>query len=138
MKSQPRIFTLEEVNKIIPEIDRLIQHVMLKKEMYDRRHDEILMHELLTEAERSNAVDESTKALESDFLSLEEDLNDLEREMQKIMAHGCIIHDIETGCVDFLSKKDGELICYCWKIGEERVKFFHRYRSLHKDRLQLA
>jgi|GEM_PF-2374039 len=135
MKLQPRIFTLDQVNELLPEIDRLLQHVIQKKDMYDRRHDEVLLHELLTEVENSNgAGEESLKALESDYLSLEEDLNDLERELQKIIQHGCMVHDLENGCIDFLSKKNGELICYCWKVGETRVQYFHKYHSKSKDR----
>lgn len=138
MKKKTRIFSIDEVNRLLPEIDGLLQNLLLKKEMYDRRHDEVFMHELLTIAESAkDRTEEMPHALEQDYLSLEEDLNDLEREIDKIAGYGCFVHDLETGCLDFPGKIEGEFVSYCWKIGETNVRYYHKQNSPAKDRIPL-
>ena len=44
MKIGARIFTLEEANALLPEIDSHLSRLADKKEAYARRHDELLMH----------------------------------------------------------------------------------------------
>lgn len=128
MKPKPRFFTIDEANRLIPEINQLLGHLLDKKEKYNLRHDMVFMHELLTEAEQaagSKTGDAGAPALERDFLSLEEDLMDLEREVSKISALGCIVHDLEGGYVDFPSEHNGQRVFLCWKRGEAAVSFYH-------------
>jgi hypothetical protein len=138
MKSS-RFFTLEEANGLLPQLAACLAHVIEKKELYSLRHDRVFMHELLTEAEQAGGVPEDALApeLEKDFLGLEEDLQDLEREVKKIAALGCILHDLEHGYVDFPCQKDGELIFLCWKRGEDAITFYHRKNSRSEERLPL-
>jgi len=140
MKPRLRLFTLEEANQLIPEVSQRLDHLLEKKEKYTLRHDMVFMHELLTEAEQSGGVSGDTlaPALESDALGLEEDLQDLEREMAKIRALGCALHDLESGYVDFPSERNGQVVLLCWKRGEPAIAFYHSRQTRVEDRLPLS
>lgn len=38
---------------------------------------------------------------------------------------GVEMKDASTGLVDFPGELDGERVLWCWRLGEERVEFFH-------------
>ena len=45
--------------------------------------------------------------------------------VEQIQETGCLVKDLDVGLVDFPSLLDGEEIYLCWKLGEERVAFWH-------------
>lgn len=68
--------------------------------------------------------------------SLQKQLQDLTRhQLQLIEAFqsalkqledlGGILKDLEAGLIDFYSLRDGQLVLLCWKLEEERIRFWH-------------
>jgi hypothetical protein len=53
---------------------------------------------------------------------LAEQLNHL---IEQIQQTGCVVKDVETGLVDFPSWRGGEEVYLCWKLGEERIGYWH-------------
>jgi hypothetical protein len=39
--------------------------------------------------------------------------------------HGVQVKDVETGLIDFPTEIDGEPALLCWRVGEERIEFWH-------------
>lgn len=139
MKEERHLFTLAEANSLIPRLNEMIKHIQDKKNLYDRRHDEVFMHELLNNVEQVNGYGELSAAeLENDCLSLEQDLMDLKREIAKIQSLGCIVSDLESGQVDLPAQKDGKIICYSWQTGEEVIKFYKQSSSKGAKRIPLS
>jgi hypothetical protein len=46
--------------------------------------------------------------------------------LEGIEATGCIVKDLDTGLLDFPSRIDGEEVYLCWRLGEDRIRFWHR------------
>jgi len=57
--------------------------------------------------------------------------------MNQIRSHGCLIKDLNTGLVDFLSKRDGREVYLCWRYGEPRIDFYHELHTGFKNRQQI-
>lgn len=38
---------------------------------------------------------------------------------------GVVLKDPDTGLLDFVSERDGEIVLLCWHVGEESVAFWH-------------
>lgn len=49
----------------------------------------------------------------------------LESEVLRLQAEGIEVKDLETGLVDFYSRRDGELVFLCWQRGESEVGHWH-------------
>ena len=49
----------------------------------------------------------------------------LEESVNKIQQMGCLVKDLDEGLVDFLCLLGGEEVYLCWKLGEERIGFWH-------------
>jgi hypothetical protein len=50
----------------------------------------------------------------------------LKESVSKVAETGCLIKDLEEGLVDFPSIVKGEEVYLCWKLGEERIEYWHR------------
>ena len=46
--------------------------------------------------------------------------------LTKIIETGCLIKDLEVGLLDFPSRIKDEEVYLCWRIGEDRIRFYHR------------
>ncbi len=46
--------------------------------------------------------------------------------IEQIHSTGCIVKDIEVGLLDFPSRMNGEDVYLCWRLGEDRIRFYHR------------
>jgi hypothetical protein len=46
--------------------------------------------------------------------------------IDRIQATGCIVKDLDTGLVDFPSVIRNEEVYLCWRLGEDRIRFYHR------------
>jgi hypothetical protein len=46
--------------------------------------------------------------------------------LERIQSTGCVVKDLEVGLLDFPSRLNGEDVYLCWKLGEDRIRFYHR------------
>jgi len=49
----------------------------------------------------------------------------LNQTVDEIQQNGCLVKDLDTGLVDFPSLRGGEKVYLCWKLGEERIGYWH-------------
>jgi len=50
----------------------------------------------------------------------------LRNALDTIHATGCLVKDLDTGLLDFPAKMRGEDVYLCWRLGEDRIRFYHR------------
>ena len=46
--------------------------------------------------------------------------------LEQIHSTGCVVKDIEIGLLDFPARINGEEVYFCWRLGEDRIRFYHR------------
>src|SRR5271170_910289 len=46
--------------------------------------------------------------------------------LNHILETGCLIKDLEVGLLDFPSRINNEEVYLCWRLGEDRIRFYHR------------
>jgi hypothetical protein len=54
-----------------------------------------------------------------------EALATLRREVESLTAQGIVLRDAETGLLDFPSRREGREVFLCWRLGEDRVEYWH-------------
>ncbi len=52
-------------------------------------------------------------------------LQTLRREVESLNERGIVLRDPERGLVDFPAKRGGKDIFLCWRLGEDRVAYWH-------------
>ncbi len=120
-----RYFTLEEAQKLIPEIGiKLRKLINISKAIN-------LLHtiEINYEDEFNFIFNEinSRKNIHKLYYEFYEVL-------EEILNYGAIVKDLNFGLVDFYSLHDGKEIFLCWQLGENRIKYWHEADSSYDER----
>jgi hypothetical protein len=50
----------------------------------------------------------------------------LETALDQIQETGCVVKDLDIGLLDFPARIDNEDVYLCWRLGEDRIRFYHR------------
>ncbi len=132
-----RVFSLEEANALIPELEARLECLHGKKKACERLHDMLLMDELLKEAESSRGTSGASGRLEEEALRLEDSILEIRNEIEKIRSFGCILRNLERGWVDFQGQRNGQTVYFCWRRGERTIQFYSNDSS-SSERLPLA
>jgi hypothetical protein len=54
--------------------------------------------------------------------------------LEKILSTGCLIKDLDVGLLDFPSVIGNEEVYLCWKLGEDRIRYYHRQNEGYAGR----
>src|SRR5262249_51956054 len=46
--------------------------------------------------------------------------------LDEIHATGCVVKDLDSGLIDFPALLKNEEVYLCWRLGEDRIRFYHR------------
>jgi hypothetical protein len=110
--SRPRRrFTLEQANKSLPLVRRIVTDIV-------RTHAEA--SRLQQQFDRLNARDQ--KSMQQRVEAVMHRLEDYVDELSEI---GCELKDYQAGLIDFTGRHDGRDISLCWKLGEEKITHWH-------------
>jgi hypothetical protein len=116
-----RVFTLDEATALLPRLREILLGMQETQASVDRLQTELAGlaqaasgngHLLLAQMER--------KRREAQTLS--ERQNKSQEEINEI---GCEMKGLEEGLIDFPSDRDGRTVYLCWKLGEERIEWWH-------------
>ena len=126
---QLKTFTIEEANKLIPDLSRLFEKIN------DVRVKVGLIKESMEYAGRSRPdFPEHPHKLVEKIQLLTQEVKKYVSEMQ---ALGCIVKDIDNCLIDFYSTVDGKPAFLCWKYGEERISYWHDTEGGYRGRIPL-
>jgi hypothetical protein len=120
----PRTYLVHEANQQLPKVRRLVGqivelHTQLPELQDQRRIAEYRMRrEGSTEADRDRFEESEAASRGAE--------DDLVRALEELDALGVALKDPQTGLVDFLSYREGELVELCWRLGEDRIAHWHR------------
>jgi hypothetical protein len=122
--AQPRVFTLEEANALVPTLHRLVGRQMLRQSEIEDRLRRLAraagrsLHDLEIDPQDSAEV----RSLKTDLM---ERIAAYEEGWREVTSLGAVVKDVRTGLVDFYGQLDGRTVWLCWRYGEERIDFFH-------------
>lgn len=115
-----RWFTPEEVDKLIPRLERIVSE-LIRQAVQVRT---VVLS--LAQALGCEPQDLGHEELVAHSPELGETLETMRRLLQEIHRCGGIFKGMELGLVDFPARIDGEEVYLCWQYGEPEVAFYHR------------
>jgi hypothetical protein len=109
-------YTPDQANEILPEIKRRFSKIIDKRNEIIKIQNEI------------NSIINGYKSFIL-FFDKKKELNkiisSLYREIEEIEEFDILIKSVDEGLLDFPSKRFNEEVWLCWKIGEEKIRFWH-------------
>lgn len=121
---EPKLFSLTEAERARRQVEPL-----LIEAMEDRRQMAELEEELSAIANRIQIMGGLT--IDYDVAARKRaELNrivaKIKEALDRIHATGCLVKDLDTGLVDFPAIIKNEEVYLCWRLGEDRIRFYHR------------
>ena len=117
-----REFTLEEANAAVaelrPVVARMVEHGQKLAEAQRAQR------ELVTRI-AGNGGDMQPSDLRELAATIQSEADAVAGCAQEIDAAGAQIKSLEQGLLDFPSRRDGELVLLCWKLGEGEIEYWH-------------
>jgi hypothetical protein len=118
MNSTARQFTVDEANRTLPLVRRIVEDVVRQHRVW---REKILELDLVSSSARPGEADRTVK-LEREVQSLAREIDGYQRELDEL---GIQLKDRRLGLVDFPSEVSGRQVLLCWRLGEAEVQFWH-------------
>lgn len=117
-------FTLAEANRSLILVRRIVSDIV-----YDYKQLRTL-HETYQSLDEKGEVTQAEEARQR-YVAVTDHLSELREELEDI---GCELKDFEVGLVDFPALRDGREIFFCWKLGEDKITYWHTVTSGYSGR----
>ena len=115
----PQIFTLEEASKTLEVIRPLMEEIVMISRKIIANQPEIWP---AIEKSVGNGGNATLSKLVWDF----ERLDNL---LHQVQATGALVKDMSSGLLDFPAIRNGQEVYLCWKVGEEKIEYWHEIEA---------
>ncbi len=109
-------YTPDQANSLLPEIKKRFIKIMNKR------------NEIVTIQNELNSIMSYDRPFEIFFEKkneLNRTISSLYKEIEEVEELGVLIKSLDEGLVDFASKRFEEEVWLCWKVEEEKIRFWH-------------
>ena len=135
MDFETKYFTLDEAQSLLPLLESLLKRAAESKRAADEIEQEFreLSQNIFLTGGMFLDVDRLRRRRKA-FDAHAQQAKDL---IAEIDAIGVQVKDLETGLLDFPCLIEGETVLLCWKMGEERIEFWHTLEGGFRGRQRL-
>lgn len=116
-------FDRQEAEELLPWLSDLLKQALDQKQGADRIDDEL--SSLASRILMTGGMLLPYRELADKKIRKDRMYEKLHEFVEKIEETGCIIKSLEQGLVDFPSMMRDEEVFLCWKLGEERILYWH-------------
>ena len=120
-----RYFTREEAEALLPQISVVLHDIQRKRAALRESEDELSALEMRARGTGHDLHDRIGK-LQQTVMKHIQALRTLAMELDRF---GCELKDPDTGLIDFLCLRDGREVYLCWRLGEERINYWHEIQA---------
>jgi hypothetical protein len=119
----PRYFTVSEAERALPEVEAALRDILFHRDQYQKANEEMDANMRRIRMAGGSRVDPGAhlamRARRDTSAAALKDAAD------RVEAAGALLKDVDTGLIDFMAHYQGETVCLCWKLGEDRIRFWH-------------
>jgi hypothetical protein len=107
-----REFTAEEANGLLPALSESLRQIKQAREVILAGAEHI---------QRSASLDGGGQVSQEYW----DALRHMRKQLEALADQSIILRDADSGLVDFPSRREGRDVFLCWRLGEERVAYWH-------------
>lgn len=115
---------MEEANRELPRVRAIVAQIAELSALRPDLEEQLRMAEYSVQRAGSNGEDRERAQQARDAVTGAEE--ELLKAVLSLNSMGIQLKGPLEGLIDFPSYREGELVELCWKLGEERVEFWHR------------
>ena len=131
-----RIFTIAEVDALIPRLSEIVGQQLLKQSEIEQCLAELarLVGGLPRTLDPDDEDEDAVAKLKGELRGRIARYEDGWRGVQEL---GAVVKDPQIGLVDFYGRLDGRLVWLCWRYGEETLRYYHELQAGYSGRRPL-
>src|SRR4051794_27941713 len=119
----PRYFTLQQANDLVPEVERTLRKALFHKSEYQKADKQI--KDTAERIRTSGGASVDPAALLAVRSGRDNSIVALKKALERVEEIGALVKDLDTGLIDFLTLYNGQEVCLCWRLGEDRIRYWH-------------
>lgn len=129
---KPKTFTLEQAQALLPVLKSLLKSAMNGKKVIEQIEKELqdLRHRILL----SGGLSVDVAKLSARRAEREKAMQEIKDALAEVHAIGVQVKDLDIGLLDFPCAVEGEIVLLCWKLGEEKIEYWHGLEEGFKGR----
>jgi hypothetical protein len=128
----PRYFTLAQAERMLPKVEERIREALFIKAEHQRADEELRAISKRIFLSGGAAVDRAQVA--NLKTTREQTASKLQEVCEQIQESGCLVKDLDVGLLDFPTLYRDEEVYLCWRLGEDRIRFWHPVESGFRGR----
>ncbi len=128
VRMKSKILSLEEANRMLPLLDKIVNDIMKTWEEIIRKRTEL---ECIEKNPNQGTDDNRIQELKSDLNRLIDRINGFIREVEEL---GCFVEEFKRGIINFPSLYVGRKVFLCWKPGDSEVRYWHELDESYNER----
>jgi hypothetical protein len=119
----PKFFTLQQAEKILPDVEAAIREAISAKAEYESAESEWqgVSQRIAIQGgvrmDRAKVMDQKNRR--------EAAAQALQQAIERVQDFGCLVKDLDIGLIDFPTLLQGQEVYLCWKLGERGIQFWH-------------
>jgi hypothetical protein len=119
----PRLFTLQQAERLLPEVERAIREAIRLQAEYQEAEEEWrkITHHITLQGgvvvDHYHLIEQKNRR--------ESRAQAFKNSIEEIHDYGCLIKDLDIGLIDFPTLFRGTEVYLCWKLGETGIHFWH-------------
>ena len=119
-----KFFSLTEAERLRAQLEPVLIEAMEQRRKLGDLEDQLAVVSEKIQRSGGMLVDyEKTARVRIERNRIEESLR---TSIERIHSTGCIVKDLDIGLLDFPSRLNNEDVYLCWRLGEDRIRFYHR------------
>jgi len=122
-----KVFSLNEANKTLPLVSRIIQDVVRTHQELTKRGERA--RKLRQEKRTAQATAQATVQAAEEEARAQDLGYEIESYFEELEKIGCSCKDPVLGLVDFPACVGDQIILLCWKLGEPQILYYHDLKS---------
>lgn len=127
-----KTFTLDEAQRLLPTIEGLLKRAMEAKTAAESLEEEL--HGLARKIFLAGGTLVKVGEVHMKRKALAGLVQRAKDALQEIDSIGVQVKDLSVGLLDFPAYLDGEIVLLCWKLGEEKIEYWHDLESGFRGR----
>jgi hypothetical protein len=115
--SEGRRYTPEEANSLLPQITESLRQIQRARQLILAGGERV---------RRSAPTNGGGAEVGEEYWGA---LSTLKREVESLAEQSIVLRDPEVGLIDFPGEVEGQDAFLCWRLGEDRVAYWHSPQS---------
>lgn len=122
--TEQRVFTLEEVQSLIPTLTEMVGRQLALQSDIERFVGDLARISGAAPTTLDEEDDDAARVRELKR-EIRRRVVSLERGWNAVEDLGAVIKDPRVGLLDFFGQVEGRFVWLCWRFGEERLEWYH-------------